>query len=203
MDTINTETIDQAPAPITTEAATPVANTNTTETKTPDTQALTMDDIKLMLQKEGDRRVGPVANELKKTKDALEALQKSSMTEAQRQKYEADQERERLLNEKTESEQRLSHYMTQAELNKRGWNSDLTKFVMASTEEDVAANADALQKLIDVEVQKKLQAHLGSVGIKPTAMKSSTTAVTNIDTNDPAAVYAAVKAGKLSMFSNQ
>ena len=157
------------------------------------------DEIKLMLQKEGDRRVSSVAAELKKTRDELEAIKKASMSEAQRSKYEYEQNQARLAEEKEQLASKLALYTTRAEINKRGWSEDIAEFVLSGDETEVRDKADKLQRMIDAEVSKRVSEHLKTAGIAPPNKSASTTAPESVNTDDPIAFARAVRAGKLTL----
>jgi len=173
------QTIDLGTTINTSEPTTPPAPENAGP------KTFTEEDVKLMLQKEADRRVTPVSKQLQETRRELEELRKASMTESQRKQYEYEQKQLSYQEELNNTKQTLAQYVTLAELNKRGWDESLMPFLLSEDDSSVKSKADALQKLIEVEVAKVRNASVKSSSIKPPTQSSSTTSVEGVEDFDP------------------
>ena len=121
------------------------------------------------------------------------------MTEAQRKQYEMEAEQKRYAEELNEKSLMLSKYMTIAELNKRGWDENLTEFLMDSTEDGIRSKADKLAKLIEQEVSKARSNSIAKSSIVPPSKSTTSTTVTEVDLNDPVAFARAVREGRATL----
>lgn len=198
MEITSNDPVDMTPESDTSTAPAPETAQENTTPAAPKTY--TEDEVKMMLQKEGDRRVNPISQELKRFKTELEEVKKQSMTEAQRKQYDAEQERLKYESELNETQQKLAKYTTLAELNRRGWSEDMMEFCLSSDESEVASRAGKLQTLIDAEVAKVRAGAVKSAAIQPPAKGvSTTTVVEEVDYDDPVKFAAAVRAGRATL----
>lgn len=161
----------------------------------------TEDEVKMMLQKETDRRVTPISEKLHQTIKEFEEFKKAQMSEAERLKYEKEQEINALRQTAQENASKVAKYQTLAEINKRGWDESVLDFVISDNEDLVKEKADKLQKFIDMEAQRRANdALLKSKPNIPAGSNTNSTTDVKIDLKDPKAVYEAVKSGKLSIY---
>jgi len=163
----------------------------------------TEDEVKMMLQKETDRRVTPISEKLHQTMKEFEDFKKAQMSEAERLKYEKEQEINTLRQSAQEYASKVAKYQTMAEINKRGWDESVLDFLISDNEDLVKEKADKLQKLIDMEAQRRANdALLKSKPNIPAGSNTNSIKDAKVDLKDPKAVYEAVKSGKLSIYSD-
>ena len=185
----NIDTNDQNTTP-------PVDNNTDPQPKT-----YTEDEVKMLLQKETDRRVTPISEKLHQTMKEFEDFKKAQMSEAERLKYEKEQEINTLRQSAQEYASKVAKYQTLAEINKRGWDESVLDFLISDNEDVVREKADKMQKLIEAEAQRRANDALNKTKTNiPAGSNTNSTSDVKIDLKDPKAVYEAVKSGKLSMY---
>lgn len=161
----------------------------------------TEDEVKMLLQREADRRVTPIAEKLNQTMKEFEEFKKAQMTEADRLKYEKEQEINNLRQVAQENASKVAKYQTLAEINKRGWDESVLDFLISDNEDLVREKADKMQKLIEAEAQRRANDALNKTKTNiPAGSNTNSTTDVKIDLKDPKAVYEAVKSGKLSIY---
>lgn len=161
----------------------------------------TEDEVKMLLQREADRRVTPIAEKLNQTVKEFEEFKKAQMTEADRLKYEKEQEINNLRQVAQENASKVAKYQTLAEINKRGWDESVLDFLISDNEDLVREKADKMQKLIEAEAQRRANDALNKTKTNiPAGSNTNSTTDVKIDLKDPKAVYEAVKSGKLSIY---
>ena len=135
----NIDTDDQNTTP-------PVDNNTDPQPKT-----YTEDEVKMLLQKETDRRVTPISEKLHQTMKEFEDFKKAQMSEAERLKYEKEQEINALRQSAQEYASKVAKYQTMAEINKRGWDESVLEFLISDNEDLVREKADKMQKLLKLK----------------------------------------------------
>lgn len=185
----NIDTNDQNTTP-------PVDNNTDPQPKT-----YTEDEVKMLLQKEADRRVTPIAEKLHQTMKEFEDFKKAQMSEAERLKYEKEQEINTLRQSAQEYASKVAKYQTMAEINKRGWDESVLDFLISDNEDVVREKADKMQKLIEAEAQRRANDALNKTKTNiPAGSNTNSTTDAKVDLKDAKAVYEAVKSGKLSIY---
>lgn len=167
----------------------------------PQPKTYTEDEVKMLLQKEADRRVTPIAEKLHQTMKEFEDFKKAQMSEAERLKYEKEQEINALRQSAQEYASKVAKYQTMAEINKRGWDESVLDFLISDNEDLVREKADKMQKLIEAEAQKRANDALNKTKTNiPAGSNTNSTTDAKVDLKDAKAVYEAVKSGKLSIY---
>lgn len=132
----------------------------------------TMEELRALLQAEGDKRVSQALKkqELKNQKKIAEAKKLAQMDEQARYEYELEQ-RENAIAEK-ERELALAENKTEASkiLNERGIDISLVDFVVAEDAETMLSNIDLLdksfKKSVKAEVEKRLAGSTPKKGLQ-------------------------------------
>ena len=167
----------------------------------PQPKTYTEDEVKMLLQKEADRRVTPIAEKLHQTMKEFEDFKKAQMSEAERLKYEKEQEINTLRQSAQEYASKVAKYQTLAEINKRGWDESVLDFLISDNEDVVREKADKMQKLIEAEAQRRANDALNKTKTNiPAGSNTNSTTDAKVDLKDAKAVYEAVKSGKLSIY---
>ncbi len=125
---------------------------NKTEPDAPKTY--TEDELKILLQKEGDRRVTGAMKELAGLKVQIEELKKSSMSEVEKIEYERQQEKDKLRLELEEKQAALAKYIGLAEAKSRGWGDGVVEYIADTDPAKAKEKADLLKAALEPEIAK-------------------------------------------------
>lgn len=136
----------------------------TTETQDSTPKTYTEEEVRELLQKEGDKRVTEAMKKVERKNNAKikEAEKLARMNEEQKFQYELEQ-REKAIEEK-ERELALAENKAAASqiLADRGISPSLVDFVVAEDAEDMNANIDLLDKAFKASVKAEVEKRLAS-----------------------------------------
>ena len=164
-------------------------------------------EVKDMLQREGDRRVNPIAHELKALREQVKALESKNveaMDETERKRYEIEKRDKELAEREAAIRAAERRRMAVETAARRGWPVDAAGAIEADTQEDIEARAEVIalvaRSIADKEVQDRIAKTggvPGIVGATGSTVKGKITAE-QLATMKPEEIAAAFKAGELS-----
>ena len=158
-------TVANEPAPA---AATPPAAPEKTYTQA---------ELDAAIQREADRRVAPVANQLTQVRESLKALEQQrveQMTAAERQKWELEQQAKAIAAEKEALAVEKRQRMALEEIAKRSWPKEAAQAIEADSPEGVAARADVIDKIARAIADVTVHARLAATGGVPNSVGATT-----------------------------
>lgn len=135
-------------------------------------------EVKDMLQRETDRRVNPIAQQLKEMRDMVKALESKNieaMDETERKRYEIEK-RDKELSER-EAAIRASERRRLAveEAAKRGWTVDAATAIEADDPAEIVTRADIIATVARAIADKEISERLAKTGGVPGIIGNTST----------------------------
>lgn len=165
----------------------------------------TQAELDAAIQREADRRVAPVANQLTQVRESLKQLEQQrveQMTAAERQKWELEQQAKAIAADKEALAVEKRQRMALEEVAKRSWPKEAATAIEADSPEGVTAKAEVISKIAQAIADVVVQARLSATGGVPKSVGATTdTGVLitkeQLATMDSAAIAKAYTEGKL------
>lgn len=177
------------------------------ETEAAPAKTFTEAEVKDMLQREGDRRVNPIAQELKALREQVKALESKNveaMDETERKRYEIEK-RDKELAEREAAIRAAERRRIAVEVAaKKGWPIDAANAIEADTPEDIEAKAEVIALVARAIADKEVQERIAKTGGVPGIVGATGSTVKGKITSEqlasmkPEEIAAAFKAGELT-----
>lgn len=132
-------------------------------TETPETLTFTQEELDLMLQREGDKRVEQAMRKAKKKQElaVAEAEKLAKMSEEEKYRHELEQREARIAEKEKELAIMANKSTAMDILAEKGISTKLVDFVLAEDAEDMMANISLLEeefkRSVKIEIEKRLQ----------------------------------------------
>lgn len=143
----------------------------------PAVKTYTQAELDAAIQREADRRVAPVANQLTQMRESMKELEQQrveQMTAAERQKWELEQQAKAIAVEKEALAVEKRQRMALEEVAKRSWPKEAAAAIEADSPEGVAAKAEVISKIAQAIADVTVQARLSATGGVPKSVGATT-----------------------------